>query len=496
MTPTQGEHAQTEALLCAELLESVATNADMGRKPQASDYRRRAAAELRRLHAQVAALTAARPVAPATIPRAYSGRERGAYEAGWDDGFDHGKRTATPAQPAAPQGVAYAPYKQALGSKNCMQCCVSYMLGLPLESVPDFATDGGWELFSEFVEAKGYAAVMLPGNREFEADYLASGVTERGTSHMVVMNDGKLVHDPHPSNAGLVDVQCVWLLAKRASPASRRQDEHAAFESSAKAYTSNVSFARDGDDYEDMTASLLWHGWKLRASNGQAPAGAAHEKVDPWGHAIAQEERACRAEDALIDLVNQIRKTSPVDDHGHLLTMNMAYIKSVQLLDSAASTPTAQAAESVPAVDEFQPCPSCFGKGVDGDTDDYGRTIDVTCGECEGSGRAKVKEATEPKNAPSRYRDKCTLGGRCLGGCLVTEPCYHAARAPADSVLEDAAQLAKITQAIRDYHFALDNREHGGVAMARAWNAICDVLNMDWVQGAESAAREQGDKHD
>ncbi len=68
--------------------------------------------------------------------------------------------------------------------------------------------------------------------------------------------------------------------------------------------------------------------------------------------------------------------------------------------------------------------------------------------------------------------------------------------AQADSVLEDAAQLAKITQAIRDYHFALDNREHGGVAMARAWNAICDVLNMDWVQGAESAAREQGAKHD
>lgn len=66
----------------------------------------------------------------------------------------------------------------------------------------------------------------------------------------------------------------------------------------------------------------------------------------------------------------------------------------------------------------------------------------------------------------------------------------------ADSVLEDAARLAKIMQAIRDYHFALDNREHGGVAMARAWNAICDVLNMDWVQGAESAARKQGANHD
>lgn len=171
--------------------------------------------------------------------------------------------------------AAYAAltYKQVLGSKNCMQCCVSYMLGLTLESVPDFATDGGWELFSEFVESKGYAAVMFPGNYKFEADYLASGTTERGTSHMVVMNDGKLVHDPHPSNAGLVEVQCVWLLAKRATPRAAHVDEQAAFEAVAKADTSNVNFIRDDTGYVDMTAALLWHGWKLRAAQETLPQG-------------------------------------------------------------------------------------------------------------------------------------------------------------------------------------------------------------------------------
>ena len=148
------------------------------------------------------------------------------------------------------------------------------MLGLPLESVPDFEAGGGWERFGEFAASQGYAAVMLPGNHEFEADYLASGTTARGTSHMVVMNDGKLVHDPHPSNAGLVEVQCVWLLANRASPTRGRQDEHAAFEAAAKAYTSNVSYERDEDEYEDMSASLIWHGWKLRS---QAKEGAIHE---------------------------------------------------------------------------------------------------------------------------------------------------------------------------------------------------------------------------
>lgn len=105
MTTTQGEHAQTElsneALRLASWLDCTRGDTWPSYVPQ------EAAAELRRLHAQVAALTAERPVASATIPRAYSGRERGAYEAGWDDGFDHGKRTAAPAQPA-PQGVAYA----------------------------------------------------------------------------------------------------------------------------------------------------------------------------------------------------------------------------------------------------------------------------------------------------------------------------------------------------------------------------------------------------
>lgn len=142
-------------------------------------------------------------------------------------------QTAQAPQQAAPKAAPGDTdgCKQALGSNNCMQCCVSYMLGLPLVDVPHFADGGGWDQFASFVESKGYSAVMLPGEHEPEADYLASGRTERGTSHMVVMNDGKLVFDPHPSNAGLSSVQCVWLLAKRAAPQQEAQDATvAAFE--------------------------------------------------------------------------------------------------------------------------------------------------------------------------------------------------------------------------------------------------------------------------
>lgn len=41
------------------------------------------------------------------------------------------------------------------------------------------------------------------------------------------------------------------------------------------------------------------------------------------------------------------------------------------------------------------PCESCFGSGVDGDAGPDGRTIDIKCGECDGTGRAAL--ATKPK---------------------------------------------------------------------------------------------------
>lgn len=47
----------------------------------------------------------------------------------------------------------------------------------------------------------------------------------------------------------------------------------------------------------------------------------------------------------------------------------------------------------------------------------------------------------------------------------------------------------RVRQAIRDYHFALDNRQHGGVAADTALKAIEAALGTHWVQGKELAAR-------
>jgi hypothetical protein len=72
----------------------------------------------------------------------------------------------------------------------------------------------------------------------------------------------------------------------------------------------------------------------------------------------------------------------------------------------------------------------------------------------------------------------------CLCGNICCRVCNPVAEAQ-----PDAARLEKIRQAIRDYHYALDKRLHGGVAQSAAYRAIESAMEMPWTQGAEAAAR-------
>ncbi len=49
--------------------------------------------------------------------------------------------------------------------------------------------------------------------------------------------------------------------------------------------------------------------------------------------------------------------------------------------------------------------------------------------------------------------------------------------------------LQQVRQAVRDFHYALDSRTHGGVAAGAAMNAIEMALNMYWQQGQEADRR-------
>lgn len=91
----------------------------------------------------------------------------------------------------------------------------------------------------------------------------------------------------------------------------------------------------------------------------------------------------------------------------------------------------------------------------------------------------RVGLAAAPDQPPAHfayaYADQLML--RCL---VPVEPAPQAQ--PADA-------LEPIRQAVRDYHYALDARQHGGVAAHKAIYAIEEALGTHWQQGQETGRR-------
>jgi len=106
---------------------------------------------------------------------------------------------------------------------NCAQAAFASLFDLPIDDVPHFG-DGLNEgekdgiiydgRVQTWLKTMGYGLFVLPVHcnlKEWQ-DYIAnvadhhliSGRTERNTQHAVVGKRGVVIHDPHPSNAGLL----------------------------------------------------------------------------------------------------------------------------------------------------------------------------------------------------------------------------------------------------------------------------------------------------
>lgn len=102
------------------------------------------------------------------------------------------------------------------GHGNCTEAAVASLLGIPLSDVPDFRENGAeswefWDAFEAFFESRGFRITLNPSSAPCDGYYLASGPSARGCPHMVVMRDGELAHDPHPSRSGLISVSYIWV---------------------------------------------------------------------------------------------------------------------------------------------------------------------------------------------------------------------------------------------------------------------------------------------
>lgn len=109
-------------------------------------------------------------------------------------------------------------YNEELGKRgNCMSACLATVLQIDIRLVPFFATFelGEWmELLAEWLKFGGWQWNYESGAPYEEAPkdqlYMGNGFSRRGIGHSVVMLNGEMFHDPHPSRTGIGEVHTIW----------------------------------------------------------------------------------------------------------------------------------------------------------------------------------------------------------------------------------------------------------------------------------------------
>lgn len=98
---------------------------------------------------------------------------------------------------------------------NCLEACIATITGLELDEIPHFLDE--WYLeYETWLHALGWRMAWWNAGAGGDPPGLAiaNGPSFRGLPHSVVYLDGLLYHDPHPSDAGLVEVR-YWILLWR-----------------------------------------------------------------------------------------------------------------------------------------------------------------------------------------------------------------------------------------------------------------------------------------
>lgn len=108
---------------------------------------------------------------------------------------------------------------------NCLQATLAAILGCPLDSVPHFVSiypqgTDWWDQLCGWLYDQGFLVRYPPvDHRNGELLPLCGlgGWSERGFPHIVVGDTatGQMVHDPHPSRAGLTSVDYTVLIYRR-----------------------------------------------------------------------------------------------------------------------------------------------------------------------------------------------------------------------------------------------------------------------------------------
>jgi len=94
---------------------------------------------------------------------------------------------------------------------NCLAACLASILELRIEDIPQFEDmfEDWWPNVLKFLGSKGLYPLRWDEEYHFNGFYLVRGTSPRDPEidHQVIYFDGKIIHDPHPDNTGVLDVK-------------------------------------------------------------------------------------------------------------------------------------------------------------------------------------------------------------------------------------------------------------------------------------------------
>jgi hypothetical protein len=109
---------------------------------------------------------------------------------------------------------------------NCFPACIASILELRLDEIPKLQDMGSnwFPVLWDFLISRGFTCFGTGRKEEVgsyrkgvDGYYIVNGKSPRGfkRGHSVVFYEGKLVHDPHPSGLGLLDIRDFFMIERQ-----------------------------------------------------------------------------------------------------------------------------------------------------------------------------------------------------------------------------------------------------------------------------------------
>jgi len=98
---------------------------------------------------------------------------------------------------------------------NCMNAAFASILEIDIESIPcfeDMSVDKWFPELLRWLDGIGFYLLRWEQEVYLPCYFIANGPSPRGVEHSVVYKGENMVHDPHPSRAGVEKVTSVWVL--------------------------------------------------------------------------------------------------------------------------------------------------------------------------------------------------------------------------------------------------------------------------------------------